>query len=346
MNHRGTTPIETKRLLLRRFTPEDAEAAFRNWMGDDEVTKFLRLKTKASVSETHALLEKWVKNYQTPDFYLWAVVWKETGEPVGSIGGSVQSETDAVAEIGFCLGRAYWNRGIMTEALSAVLRFLLLEVGFNRAEACHSVLNPASGRVMQKAGLRCEGTLRQSYRCRLGYQDCRLWAMLREDLDRGPKRMREEIRIGRARAEDYEQLAALEYEVFSLHRQNRPDFFGRDKRLSREEYRRVLTDPGYASLTAALPDGRIAGFCLLRQPEQAPASRRKGTALFIDDFCVGKEFHRRGVGTALFGAVREFAEKCGASRIELNVWQFNESAAAFYRSMGFTPQRTRMEYLL
>lgn len=69
----------------------------------------------------------------------------------------------------------------MTEALRAVLAFAFDRADFHRVEACHSVRNPASGRVMQKAGMTFEGTARQKYKANCGFQDCRLYAALRKD---------------------------------------------------------------------------------------------------------------------------------------------------------------------
>lgn len=85
------------------------------------------------------------------------------------------------AEIGYCLGRAYWGRGIMPEALCAVLDFMFDEAGFNRIAACHDVGNPKSGRVMEKSGMKYEGTLRQAGKNNQGICDIACYAVLRSD---------------------------------------------------------------------------------------------------------------------------------------------------------------------
>ncbi|MEG1579356.1 MAG: GNAT family N-acetyltransferase, partial [Oscillospiraceae bacterium] len=74
MNHKGTVTIETPRLLLRRFTLADSDAAFRNWTGDDRVTEFLRWRSHGSVEVTREILQTWVEGYQKDDFYQWAIV--------------------------------------------------------------------------------------------------------------------------------------------------------------------------------------------------------------------------------------------------------------------------------
>ena len=68
------------------------------------------------------------------------------------------------AEVAYCLSRAFWGRGIMTEALMAVIDFLIGKVGFLRIEAKHATENIASGRVMEKCGMQLEGVLRKGHR--------------------------------------------------------------------------------------------------------------------------------------------------------------------------------------
>lgn len=60
MQHKGTIPIETPRLLLRRFTPQDAPLAYRNWTSDDAVTKYLRWPTHQSEQITKEVVESWM----------------------------------------------------------------------------------------------------------------------------------------------------------------------------------------------------------------------------------------------------------------------------------------------
>lgn len=182
MNHLGTSTLTTERLILRRFTAEDASAMFENWANDPEVTRYMRWKPHESIETTQALLADWVDYYEDPEYYHWSITLREGGELVGSIALLELREQDESAEVGYCVGRAYWGNGYVTEALRAVLRHGLREVGLNRIEACHAQKNPASGRVMQKAGMTHEGTARQKYRANEGFQDCELYGILREDL--------------------------------------------------------------------------------------------------------------------------------------------------------------------
>ena len=86
---------------------------------------------------------------------------KSTHELVGTIDvASKRYLRFDVAEIGYCYGDAYWNKGYGTEALKRVIKYLFEEVGFEIIFAEHSTLNPGSGKVMQKSGMKYEGILR------------------------------------------------------------------------------------------------------------------------------------------------------------------------------------------
>jgi [ribosomal protein S5]-alanine N-acetyltransferase len=161
LNLTGTQTIETARLVLRRFAVEDAEAMFSNWASDDAVTKFLSWDTHVDIGVTQRLLAHWVEAYADPCTYNWAIVLKETGQPVGSIGLLSFNAAHFKTEVGYCMGSRWWGRGIMTEALRAVIAFSFDTIGLNRVEAYHNVDNPASGMVMMKAGMQHEGRFRQ-----------------------------------------------------------------------------------------------------------------------------------------------------------------------------------------
>ena len=184
MNHLGTKRIETERLILRPFVMEDAEAMYRNWASDPEVTKFLSWPTYQSVDTACEILDIWTKQYSDNTFYQWAIELKELGEPIGSI--SVVNFDDRVdmVEIGFCIGKPWWGQGIMTEAFLAVIDFLFGEVNVQRIEAGHDPNNPASGAVQRKCGLKYEGTLRRSIRSNQGITDKVVLAILKEEWKR------------------------------------------------------------------------------------------------------------------------------------------------------------------
>lgn len=179
--HQGTQVIETRRLLLRPFTTADAQLMYDNWASDPDVTKYLTWPTHSSPEVTKAVLADWVSNYPRQNFYQWAIVLKELGQPIGSIGVVDLSENISKAEIGYCMGKAWWHQGIMTEALKAVMDYMFDRVGLNRVEAAHDANNPHSGAVMKKCGMLCEGTHRQWGRNNQGVCDITVYALLAKD---------------------------------------------------------------------------------------------------------------------------------------------------------------------
>lgn len=178
MKHLGTKQIETDRLILRKFSAEDCLPMYRNWASDAEVTKFLTWPAHTSAVTTGIILQQWIDGYGKDDFYQWAIELKSIGEPIGSISVVSQDEQIRKVEIGYCIGRPWWNRGIMAEALGAVIDFMIGEVGMNRVEAKHDVNNPNSGAVMRKCGMCVEGTHRQAACNNQGICDVSTYAIL------------------------------------------------------------------------------------------------------------------------------------------------------------------------
>ena len=162
VNEAGTVTIETENLILRRFTMDDAESMFRNWASDSEVTKYLSWTPHKDVSETLGIISEWIKEYNDPNRYQWAIELKSIGEPIGSIGVVRYAKEKQSAEIGYCIGKAFWHKGYTSEALVAVLNYLFKTTDFNRIFARHDVRNPNSGKVMLKSGMKYEGTLREA----------------------------------------------------------------------------------------------------------------------------------------------------------------------------------------
>ena len=177
LKHKGTVTIETQRLILRRARVEDAEAMFHNWTNDPEVTKYLTWPPHGDVEITKKLLASWADSYEKNDYYHWMIVLKEINEPIGSLLASTVGRAQN-AHIGYCIGKAWWHQGIMSEALKAVIDFLFDEVGFHRVEAMHDPNNPHSGNVMKKCGMKYEGTHRQADRNNQGICDVSYYSLL------------------------------------------------------------------------------------------------------------------------------------------------------------------------
>jgi len=190
MQHKGTKTIETGRLLLRKFKIDDAEMIFNNWESDEKVTEYLRWQTATDINDAKSVLEEWTKGYTRDDFYQWAIVLKEIGEPIGTISVVGKNEKLDIVHIGYCIGSKWWNRGITSEAFRAIIPFFFEEVGVNRIEAQHDPNNPNSGKVMEKCGLKYEGTLRQADWNNKGVVDACMYSLLKSEWEKYVKRGR------------------------------------------------------------------------------------------------------------------------------------------------------------
>ena len=178
MKHVGTKTIETTRLTLRRLALTDSEMMFRNWTSDDKVTRFLRWDAHRTIDDTKNMIQRRFESYQDISTYYWGIYLKD-GVMIGSIGIVITSEYDFKGELGYKIGSRWWNQGYTSEAARAVIDYMFSNTDIERIEAFSSVENPASARVMEKIGMRCEGLLQHYYKTREGFQDCTLFGIIR-----------------------------------------------------------------------------------------------------------------------------------------------------------------------
>lgn len=163
LQHKGTQIIKTQRLILRQFSVQDAQPMYENWASDPEVTRFLTWPVHTSPEISATVIQSWMDGYSSQSFYQWAITLKDQGnEPIGSISVVSLNEENREAEIGYCLGRPWWHQGIMTEALQAVIDYLINLVGVTTIVANYDTRNPNSGAVMRKCNMIFDGIYPQS----------------------------------------------------------------------------------------------------------------------------------------------------------------------------------------
>ncbi len=172
--------LETDRLILRKMTPDDAGAVFA-YASDPEVTRYVVWDTHRSIQDSRAFLELAVQKYKSGGEPDWGIVYKGDHRFVGTCGFVGWDVDHARAEIGYVLSREYWGRGLMPEALRAMIAFGFERMGLNRIEARCIAENAASARVMEKVGMTYEGTLRQRELIKGAYRDMKLYAILKSE---------------------------------------------------------------------------------------------------------------------------------------------------------------------
>lgn len=173
-------PLETADLLLRKPRMKDAEDIY-GYASDPEVARFVLWEPHSSLSDTRAFVRELRRRIREGWPSSWVVVHRETGKVIGTIGLIWYSDENRSAELGYSFSRAFWDHGYATQALGAVIDECFRSLPVNRLEAQHDVRNPASGRVMQKCGMRQEGVLRSRIMNKGEFVDVALWAVLRAD---------------------------------------------------------------------------------------------------------------------------------------------------------------------
>jgi ribosomal-protein-alanine N-acetyltransferase len=171
--------LETERLILRKMVLNDAEAVFA-YASNSEVSRYTLWETHRSIEDSRAFLEFATQKYENGGEPDWGIVYRGPGCLVGACGLVNWEAEHARAEVGFVLSREYWGRGLMSEAVRAILRFGFERMNLNRIEARCIAENAASARVMEKAGMVYEGTLRQREYIKGAYRDIKLYAILKK----------------------------------------------------------------------------------------------------------------------------------------------------------------------
>lgn len=149
LTHKGTQILTTERLTLRKIRKDDYKDMFV-YTQKPEVAKYVSWSVHKNKNDTKKLCKMWEAEYKNTDRYNWAIVFG--GKVIGNI--DVVAHVGDTALLGWQIDSTHWNKGIMTEAASAVRDFLFDEVGFERLESCHISVNIGSGRVMQKIGMK------------------------------------------------------------------------------------------------------------------------------------------------------------------------------------------------
>jgi len=183
MNNFGTQKIETKRLILRRVKLSDAEDMFQSWGSDKEVTRYLTWNAYDNIESVKNFIAFCLDQYENcENIYRWVIEFKDNKKIIGMIDVVQTLLKIKTAQIGYVLSRKYWNNGIMTEALTAVIKYLFDKAQYNRVEAVCHIDNIASGKVMLKSGMRFEGIRRHGEVDNKGnFCDVASYAILKSD---------------------------------------------------------------------------------------------------------------------------------------------------------------------
>jgi RimJ/RimL family protein N-acetyltransferase len=150
--------IDTERLTLRWAQEADAEEIFARYANDPVVARYMLWSPHASADATREWLRAGVLDREAGRVFNWLILLRKSGRILGSIGCDVNKH---VVQFGYCLAQDAWGKGYATEAARAMVPVWLAEPAIWRVQAYCDLENVASARVLEKAGLKCEGTLRR-----------------------------------------------------------------------------------------------------------------------------------------------------------------------------------------
>lgn len=172
--------LKTERLLLRRFSLQDCGDV--TLLVNDEEIAANTLNIPYPYDSNMAA--DWIKGHQdsfeSGKGAIFAITDRQTGSLIGAIGLNIEAG-DEKAELGYWIGRQYWCMGYATEAGKAVVEYGFVQLGLNRIFARHLGRNPASGRVMQKLGMKHEGCLRRDIKKNAVFEDLELYAIVKNE---------------------------------------------------------------------------------------------------------------------------------------------------------------------
>ena len=143
--------------MLRRLDRSDAVAVHRNWGSSEEVYKYMTTPIMPFLYDVENFIEKKLRDYESSDYYYWAVVEKASGEVIGMATLTEVSEFSRTANLAYSLGVPWWGKGYAKEAGAAVLELAFEQVGFRKIYGCHFSENERSGKVLLALGMEHTG---------------------------------------------------------------------------------------------------------------------------------------------------------------------------------------------
>jgi len=331
MTHLGTITLETERLILRRLCLADAPVMFANWASDPDVTKYLTWLTHESVAVTEGVLTDWVNRYEQADFYNWGLELKESGMLIGSMGIVKLDERTNNVHFGYCIGKQWWGQGLTTEALRRLVSFFFEDVGMERLEARHDPNNPASGAVMQKAGLNYEGTFIARDYNNQGICDTAYYAILARDYFREKTPGKDvTLTYRRATIADLAVVTGLLHELYEM-----------DREELRAENIRMFADERQCFFLAYVGDAlkgerAIAIAHVAIRHDHVNGMEADGPCAYLEAIYVKPEYRYHGVARELVGICEAWAGEQGLREFLSDCLLHNTDSYLFHRRLGFT----------
>ena len=152
------------------------------------------------------------------------------------------------------------------------------------------------------------------------------------------------MNIRKMKIDDYEEVKTLQAQVYKLHIKNRPDIYYKTQSFFNFEYFLEQLNNEQTLNFVCHDCGKVVGIILASYKKQSKVPFiKKRKVIYIDSIVVDKHYQQKGVGAKMFNYIFNFAKRENVDSIELNVWDFNESAKEFYSHIGMTPKNITYE---
>ena len=143
--------LETERLILRKIHSDDVQTVFDCWMQDEDVSRYMCWKASDDINEAKDFVEFELGNLENEKWNRWIIVLESTKEVIGTCLIFFNDDEDHW-DISYNLGKKFWGRGYVTEAMSAVMKYAIDVLKVEEISTAYAKENPASGQVLQKLG--------------------------------------------------------------------------------------------------------------------------------------------------------------------------------------------------
>jgi [ribosomal protein S5]-alanine N-acetyltransferase len=175
--------LETERVLLRKFTLDDADDMFE-YSSVPDVSNFVPWETHKTIEDSYRFLNYILKQYQEGKLAPWAIELKENQKVIGTIDFVAWYPQHYRAEIGFILSKDYWGKGLIPEAANKVIKFGFDNMELNKIKAPCMVENKQSERVLQKLGMTLEGIMKEEYLIKGMFRNMAVYSILKKDFEK------------------------------------------------------------------------------------------------------------------------------------------------------------------
>lgn len=148
-----TPRMETERLFLREVQEKDLQEIFDCWMQDEDVSRYMWWKASDDIAEVRGFVDFELEQLDNDKWYRWIIVLRKTGQIIGTcLVFYNEDDEESHWDISYNLGKQYWGKGFVTEAMKEVMHFAERELGMKECVTSYAKVNRGSANVLHKLG--------------------------------------------------------------------------------------------------------------------------------------------------------------------------------------------------